>query len=35
VLNAENKPNLLEAGLALNSQWGTPVPQEFIGHASP
>ena len=35
VLNARHRPNLLSEEDGLVSQWGEPVPQEFITHAIP
>lgn len=35
VLNIHTPPNLVPAEEGLNSQWGEPVPQEFIRHATP
>ena len=35
VLNARHRPTLLPAEEGLRSQWGEPVPQEFITHAIP
>jgi hypothetical protein len=35
VLNARHRPKLLPAEEGLSSQWGEPVPQEFITHAIP
>jgi hypothetical protein len=35
VLNARHRPKLLPAEEGLRSQWGEPVPQEFITHAIP
>ncbi len=35
VLNVHNKPNLFAADEGLSSQWGEPVPEEFITHAIP
>ena len=35
VLNTHTPPNLVSAEEGLNSQWGEPVPQEFIKHATP
>ena len=35
VLNVHAAPNLLSAEEGLSSQWGEPVPQEFITHAIP
>ena len=35
VLNASAKTNFLPAEEGLNSQWGEPVPEAFITHASP
>ena len=35
VLNDRNQPNLLPAEVAFGSQWGSPAPAEFIGHATP
>lgn len=34
-LNNKNPPNLVAAEDGLDSQWGEPVPQEFINHSSP
>ena len=34
-LNSDNKPNLVAVEDGLNSQWGEPAPDAFIGHASP
>ena len=35
VLNCHNPINYVPAEVGLNSQWGMPVPQSFITHASP
>ena len=35
VLNVRHRPNLLSEEEGLTSQWGEPVPQEFITHAIP
>ncbi|MGB5079277.1 MAG: catechol 1,2-dioxygenase [Burkholderiales bacterium] len=35
VLNVRHRPSLLPAEEGLTSQWGEPVPQEFITHAIP
>ena len=35
VLNSRHRPKLLPAEEGLRSQWGEPVPQEFITHAIP
>ena len=35
VLNVRHRPNLLSEEEGLTSQWGEPVPQEFISHAIP
>src|SRR5258708_3667519 len=35
VLNSRHRPKLLPAEEGLKSQWGEPVPQEFITHAIP
>jgi catechol 2,3-dioxygenase-like lactoylglutathione lyase family enzyme len=35
VLNARHRPSLLSEEEGLTSQWGEPVPQEFITHAIP
>jgi catechol 2,3-dioxygenase-like lactoylglutathione lyase family enzyme len=35
LLNAASAPQLHSAAEGLGSQWGDPVPPEFIGHASP
>lgn len=35
VLNVHAPSNLISAEEGLNSQWGEPVPQEFITHATP
>ena len=35
VLNVRHRPNLLSEQEGLTSQWGEPVPQEFITHAIP
>ena len=35
VLNVRHRPNLFSEGEGLTSQWGEPVPQEFITHAIP
>lgn len=35
VLNVRHRPDLVPAEEGLTSQWGEPVPQEFITHAIP
>jgi len=35
VLNAHTPPNLLERGEGTGGPWGQPIPQKFMGHASP
>ncbi len=35
VLNVHNKPNLVPADEGLFSQWGDPIPEDFITHAIP
>jgi hypothetical protein len=35
VLNCHNPTNYVPAERGLSSQWGDPVPQAFITHASP
>src|ERR1700751_2743574 len=35
VLNAHTPPNLLERGEGTGGPWGQPIPQIFMGHASP
>ena len=35
MLNCNNPTNFIPAEVGLNSQWGDPVPQAFITHASP
>lgn len=35
MLNIHTPPNLLSVEDGLNSQWGEPAPDAFIGHASP
>ena len=34
-LNNQNPPNLVAAEDGLDSQWGEPVPERFINHATP
>lgn len=34
-LNNKNKANIMPAEDGLNSQWGEPAPDKFIGHSSP
>jgi hypothetical protein len=34
-LNNKNEPNLVAAEDGLDSQWGEPVPERFINHATP
>lgn len=34
-LNNQNKPNLVPAEEGFHSQWGEPVPERFISHATP
>jgi len=35
VLNAHTPPNILERGEGTGGPWGQPIPQIFMGHASP
>jgi hypothetical protein len=35
VLNARTPPNLVERGPGVSGPWGQPIPQIFLGHASP
>ena len=35
VLNASTPPNHLERGAGTGGPWGQPIPQIFMGHASP
>jgi hypothetical protein len=35
VLNAHAPPNLVERGAATAGPWGQPIPEAFLGHASP
>ena len=35
VLNAHTPPNLIERGEGAGGPWGQPIPQIFMGHASP
>ncbi len=34
-LNNQNAPNLVAAEDGLDSQWGEPVPERFMGHSTP